>query len=85
MDSDNYARKVFHSTHPLSTTQDFFQIEFHIIFDDAVKQNPGLSMFFCFLSVYELDNITTQPNLNKGQEPLELSMVFNPDPSQLSL
>ena len=35
--------------------------------------------------VWKLDNITTQPHFTKGWEPLELSMVFNPDPSQLSL
>ena len=35
--------------------------------------------------LWKLDNITTQPSLCKKQEPLELSMVLNPDPSQLSL
>ena len=38
-----------------------------------------------FSDVWKLDNITTQPYFTKGWEPLELSLVFNPDPSQLSL
>ena len=38
-----------------------------------------------YWNIWMLDNITTQPYLTKGQEPLELLMVFNPDPSQLSL
>ena len=35
--------------------------------------------------LWKLDNITIQPYFTKGWEPLELSLVFNPDPSQLSL
>ena len=35
--------------------------------------------------IWKLDNITTQPYFTEGWEPLELSLVFNPDPSQLSL
>ena len=44
-------------------------------------------MFFShlFIILWKLDNITTQPYFDKGWEPLELSLVFNPDPSQLSL
>ena len=52
----------------------------------------GYALYAAFRSdcreknLWKLDNTTTaQDHYTKGWEPLELSMVFNPDPSQLSL
>ena len=55
--------------------------------DTSLYITDWLSLPSClsdYLTVWKLDNITTQTHLTKGWEPLELSMVFNPDPSQLS-
>ena len=37
------------------------------------------------MKVESWTTLRLNPYLTKGGEPLELSMVFNPDPSQLSL
>ena len=41
MDSDNYVKKIFHSTHPNYTNHGYFQMESHIFFDDAIVVQPG--------------------------------------------
>ena len=48
--------------------------------------NIFIMQYFHAGDVWKLNNITSRPITNyKGWEPLEFSMVFNPDPSQLSL
>ena len=57
----------------------------NLLFQAFFSEYDYIDSFMIYIIIlWKLGNITTQPHFTKGWEPLELSMVFNPDPSQLS-